>query len=199
MASVFNLDQSMWVDVIHAVLREEKFNLHLGDMNYVFRNMIAKYASSVDEYYVSEGVEELIDSDPVFGVARNAKGPLNLSKLFYGAKSESSKLGKSTMFEHSIPVAVVRDELIKAREKLYSSGGSSVDFRADVESILKLSGRVVIVLKEEDKRLSRSTMPSNWNYFSDDAENDLVRYRLASPPVNISAKYRLYRDKHISR
>lgn len=199
MASAFNSDQSMWVDVIHAVLREEKFNVHLGDMNYVFRNMIAKYASSTDQYYVSEGVEDLIDTQPVFEVARNAKGPLNLRKLFYGAKSESSKLGKPTMFEHSIPVAVVRDELLKAREKLYSSGCSEVNFRADVESILKLSGRVVIVLKEEDKRLSRSKMPSTWNYFSDDNENDLERYSLASPPVRISPKYKLYRDKHICR
>lgn len=199
MIETFNADQEMWSDVIHAVLSQEKFSLSLGDMNYVFRNMIAKFTSSVDRYHVSVGVENLIDSDPIFDNLKDQSSRLNLRKLFYGATSKSSGLGKPTMFEHSIPAAVVRDELIKARDRYILSGCSPDDFKAEVKFILSLSGRVVIVLKEEDKRLSRSRMPLEWNYFDENPENDLARYKSAYPQVCISSKYVLQRDVHICR
>jgi len=194
-----NQDQEMWVDVIYAVLSQRKFDLKLGDMNYVFRNMIAKFVSSSGQYLISKGVEELVDKHPVFSKIKEPNRPTNLRGLFYGGASESSKLNMPTMFEHSIPAAVIRDELLKARSKFLESGGEKISFRTDVEKILQRSGRVVIILKDENKRLSRSKMPEGWDFFGTDQDNDLARYRAAMPPVLISQKYFPNRDKQICR
>ena len=187
-------DQLMWIDVISSTLFEERFDLNLGDMNYVIRNMIAKYVSSALKYNVSEGVEQLIDNNPAVFKGISSSGPNELTKWFYGGKSESSKLGKPTMFEHSIPAAVIRDRLIQARSTFLA--GTREEFKAEVTKILCRSGRVVIVLKEENARLLRYKMPRGWDYESGD---DLERYLQASPPVIVSKKYHLPRDGRICR
>ena len=56
-----NASQLMWIDVITAVLSQPTFDVKIGNMGYVFKNMIAKYVSSSDYYRVSLGTyEELI-------------------------------------------------------------------------------------------------------------------------------------------
>lgn len=193
---MFNKPQLMWVDVIYAVLCQGRFDLRQGDMNYVIRNMIAKFVSSSDEYFVSEGVEMLISGNQSLRSEFSKEEPVNLRKLFYGAKSVAAQLNQPTMFEHCIPAAVVRDQLVKARSAFVENQKSAEEFKLAVEAILSNAGSVVIVLKEENLRLSRSTMPSDWDYFSSDK---LARYRVASPEVKISSLYKAQRDQHICR
>ena len=187
-------DQLMWIDVITSVLFERRFDLKLGDMNYVIRNMIAKYVSSASRYSVSKGVECLIDKNPMVFGGLSTEKPNNLKALFYGKKSKSNELGKPTMFEHSIPAVVTRDQLLALRPMIYSA--TKPQFAERVGEILSRSGRVVIVLKEENARLSRKSMPSGWDFFSG---TDVARYMQAQPQVLISKKYILPRDQHICR
>lgn len=194
--SLLNNPQKMWIDVIHSTISEPRFDLKIGDMNYVIRNMIAKYVSSADQYLVSEGVELLIDSNESINNQLASGLQTNLRKLFYGSKSVATDHGKPTMFEHCIPAAVVRDELMKHREKFIVNKISSEEFRQATESTLLNSGAVVIVLKEENERLSRSKMPSGWDYNSGDR---FARYKQANPEVRISTKYKPLRDHHICR
>jgi hypothetical protein len=185
----------MWIDVIGAVLFEKRFDLQLGDMNYVVRNMIAKYVSSASRYSVSKGVESLIDDNPTVFGGLSTENSNNLKNLFYGGKSEASKIGKPTMFEHSVPAVIVRDQLLQLRS-IEIPNENKQQFTERVRKVLLRSGRVVVVLKEENSRLSRKHMPTGWDYFSGD---DLERYRHAKPPVCISSKYIVPRDKHICR
>jgi radical SAM superfamily enzyme len=45
--------QEMWMDTIISVVNQPKFNIKIGDMNYVLGNMIAKYVSSSKHYRIS--------------------------------------------------------------------------------------------------------------------------------------------------
>jgi hypothetical protein len=59
--SELNAPQLMWIDVITAVLSQSTFDVKIGNMGYVFKNMIAKYVSSADYYRISLGAfNELI-------------------------------------------------------------------------------------------------------------------------------------------
>lgn len=194
--SPLNNPQKMWVDVIHSTISEPRFDLKIGDMNYVIRNMIAKYVSSADQYLVSEGVESLIESNELMAIQLGSGLRTDLRKLFYGSKSVATSHGKPTMFEHCIPAAVVRDELMKHRDKFIGNKISPEEFRQATESTLVNSGPVIIVLKEENERLSRSKMPTGWDYNSGDI---FARYKQANPEVRISKKYKPLRDHHICR
>jgi hypothetical protein len=191
-----NNPQKMWIDVIHSTISEPRFDLEIGDMNYVIRNMIAKYVSSADQYLVSEGVELLIESNEMIYSQLTSGLKLDLRKLFYGSKSVATQHGKPTMFEHCIPASVVRDELLKNRNGFISGKLSASEFRLSTEKTLLNSGTVIIVLKEENERLSRFKMPLNWEYRSGDR---LARYKQANPEVRISSKYKPFRDHHICR
>ena len=191
-----NEPQLMWLDIIHALIRQPKFNLKIGDLNYVFRNMIAKFVSSAEIYHVSAGVEALIDGNPELKEKVINGEKINLKNYFYGGKSYYASQSIKTLFEHSIPAAVIRDELVLLREKIFSSDMSLQESFEKTKNVLLHSGFVVVVLKEENQRLLRKSMPDGWVFGADPFD----RYAKATPTeVVVSEKYRVKRDAHICR
>jgi hypothetical protein len=188
--------QLMWLDIIHAILLQPKFDLKLGDLNYVFRNIIAKYVSSSEVYRVSKGVEILIDRDEDLKTRILNSEKINLKAYFYGGKSSYAKIGIKTLFEHSIPAAVIRDQLLLLREKIFQQEEFRTNSLELTKTILLNSGFVVVVLQEENRCLLRKSMPIGWTYGSDPFD----RYHKASPhKVILSEKYFVHRDHHICR
>jgi hypothetical protein len=85
-----NTPQLMWIDVITAVLSQPTFDVKIGNMGYVFKNMIAKYVSSSDYYRVSCGAfNELIKPNPELHRLIKANEPLDMKKYFYGKDKPS--------------------------------------------------------------------------------------------------------------
>lgn len=196
MPSALNETQLMWVEIIFRVLTAPRFDLKRGDLDYVLRNMLAKHTSSQDVYLVSVGVEGLVTSDNEMLEAFETRRPIDLRKFFYGGKSKASKLGAPTLFEHSIPAAVLRRELLPIRSRL-QKGELTEDASYElVSQVLLNCGDVVIILKEENRRLARSTMPEGWVFGRD---SPLARYDTADPPVLISERFKAYRNEKICR
>ena len=195
MAKDMNETQLMWLEIIHRVITAPRFDLAKGDLNYVLRNMLAKFTSSTETYYVSVGVEELINRDEILSAEFAKRAPIDLGKLFYGKASRSTKLGFPTMFEHTVPVAVLRNELLKVRERYLSRQLSEDTAFDETKQVLSNCGEVVIVLKEENKRLSRATMPEGW-IFGEGCS--FARYEAATPPVKIGSLI-AYRNESIRR
>jgi hypothetical protein len=144
-----NAPQMMWIDVITAVLAQPTFDVKIGNMGYVFRNMIAKYVSSADYYRVSYGAfNELIKPNPDLLRLIEADEPLDMKKYFYGKD-------KPSLLEHMVPTSVTATALL---------GLGKSPSKENVSYILRNSGEVAIVLREEDKLLSKSKMPKNWTF-----------------------------------
>lgn len=142
-----NTPQLMWLDVISATLAQDTFDMSIGNMSYVFKNMIAKYVSSADYYRVSCGVfETIIDINEELKFKISNNEPLNMKKYFYGKD-------KPSLLEHMIPASVVAKELINL---------GKCPSKDAVEFILKNSGDVAIILRTEDKLLLKSSMPAGW-------------------------------------
>lgn len=190
-----NEAQRMWINIIHAVLSLKNFDLEVGDLKYVFSNMIAKYVSSKDYYYVSKGVKKLIDSNEDLSVLIYKEGPKDHGKLFYGKKSIASKLGSPTLFEHTVPMSIVRDQLLKARYRFQNAEFDEESLYKVVENIMSSSGEVVVILKEEDARLTKSKMPEEWKYGGD----PFARYRAAIPAIEIVENFLIERNYRIYR
>lgn len=185
----------MWLEIIYRVITTPRFDLKKGDLNYVLLNMLAKHTSSADCYYVSEGVKTLIMTDAILSHAFAQNAPANLRKLFYGKESRAAHLGHPTMFEHSIPTAVLRNELLLVRQRYVEKQISQNDAHNETKKILENCGEVIIVLKEENKRLAKSSMPTGWEFGRD---CPFARYDAANPPVKIS-NLLAYRDESICR
>lgn len=144
-----NTPQVMWIDVITAVLAQPTFDVSIGNMGYVFKNMIAKYVSSADYYRVSEGVYGLLIKSNTDLLRRiEADEPLDMKKYFYGKD-------KPSLLEHMVPTSVTARALLEL--------GKSPS-KSDVAFILKNSGEVAIVLRAEDKLLPKSKMPAGWTF-----------------------------------
>lgn len=173
-----NAPQNMWIDVITAILAQPTFDVKIGNMGYVFKNMIAKFVSSSDYYRVSTGVfntiirnnlelHELILNDV----------PLNMKKYFYGKD-------KPSLLEHMVPTSVIAKSLLAL--------GNAPE-REQVSFILRNSGEVAIILRTEDKLLSKSKMPKNWNF----SDSYYARYLEAG--VTLEEEIRVKRNDSIYR
>ena len=173
-----NSAQIMWTDVITAVLSQPTFDMTIGNMGYVFKNMIAKYVSSADSYRVSNGVCELViekDTDLMDKISGGLQ--IDMKKYFYGKD-------KPTLLEHTIPTSVIAQCLIDL--------GPSPD-KCSVSNVLKNSGAVVIVLRTEDKLLAKSKMPPGW------VIGDSIYARYEEAGVIISESIFVKRDRNIYR
>lgn len=169
-----NKPQLMWLDVITATLQQPTFDMSIGNMGYVFKNMIAKYVSSADFYKTTVGVEKLIEEDKDLVEKILSEESINLKKYFYGKD-------KNTLLEHSIPTSVIANLLISSNRS-----------REEVERILLNSGDVIIALRIEDKLLAKSKMPSNWKL----GDDTLARYHEAGVSIG---KYLVKRGNVIYR
>lgn len=173
-----NAPQLMWIDVITAVLSQPTFDIKIGNMGYVFKNMIAKYVSSSEHYRVSYGAfNELIKPNPELFRLIEADEPLDMKKYFYGKD-------KPSLLEHMVPTSVIAKALL--------SLGKSPSKEA-VSYILRNSGEVAIVLREEDKLLSKSTMPNNWAF------SDSYHARYIEAGIEIVDNIRVRRNNTIYR
>ena len=101
-----NSEQSMWLNLLDAMLAHETFDLKKGDLQYVFSNAIAKMISSSGYYWVTKDVEILLEKE---GYGLNDGIPTK--NLFYGKQS-----GRSTTFEHVVPVGIISEYLWKNRK-----------------------------------------------------------------------------------
>jgi hypothetical protein len=173
-----NAPQLMWVDVITAVLSQPTFDVKIGNMGYVFKNMIAKYVSSADYYRVSYGAfNELIKPNPELFMLIEADEPLDMKKYFYGKD-------KPSLLEHMVPTSVTAKALL---------GLGKSPSKEDVSYILRNSGEVAIVLREEDKLLSKSKMPKNWAF------SDSYHARYIEAGIEIVDNIRVRRNGTIYR
>lgn len=178
-----NEEQNMWIDILHSCVTQRTFNQNLGGLSYVFRNMIAKYVSSENHYYVTEGVAKIIDGNEELQHQIDKDLPINIKKYFYGKHHP-------TLLEHMVPAAVVADELIKAK-----SPGIS---REMVKEILINAGSVAIMCRDEDAKMNhhsyklKSRMPPEWRY----GDSVLARYETAG--IKLSS-YIVRRGKTILR
>ncbi len=141
-----NKAQLMWLDVITAVLQQPTFEMSIGGMSYVFRNIIAKFVSSSEFYKVSKGTEKIILGDADLLQQVENKAPIDMKKHFYGRD-------KQTLLEHMVPTSIIAKLLIDLGPQ---------PSRAQVEKILAGAGDVVIILRTENKLLSKSKMPERW-------------------------------------
>jgi hypothetical protein len=163
--SNLNPPQLMWIDVITAVLNQPTFDIKIGNMSYVFRNMIAKYVSSADYYRISEGVlNSIVKGYDELEEKISLGMPVDMKKYFYG----KSKL---TLLEHMIPTAVVSKELVTLPRPIAKSA---------VEKVLINSGEVAIILRDEDKLLLKSKMPEGWKY----GDSYFARYQHAKVVIS---------------
>jgi len=173
-----NTPQLMWIDVITAVLSQPTFDVKIGNMGYVFKNMIAKYVSSSDYYRVSCGAfNELIKPNPELHRLIKANEPLDMKKYFYGKD-------KPSLLEHMVPTSVTAKALL---------GLGKSPSKEDVSYILRNSGEVAIVLREEDKLLSKSKMPKNWAF------SDSYYARYIEAGIEIVDNIRIRRNNTIYR
>lgn len=112
--------------------------------------MIAKYVSSADYYLVSYGAfNGLIKPNPQLLRLIEADEPLDMKKYFYGKD-------KPSLLEHMVPTSVTAKALLDF---------GKFPSKEDVSYILRNSCDVAIVLREENKLLSKSKMPKNLVFF----------------------------------
>ena len=116
-------------------------------INWVARNLIAKFSLANDYYFIT----------------KFTKNQLELSGIDYRKRANKIKKNNYT-FEHPVPSKVVLNELLKVKKD------------SDRLEILKYSDCVVILSRDEDEKLSsaklKSSMPKNWKYF----DNIFARY-----------------------
>lgn len=158
--SKLNKPQEMWVDVITAILTQESFDVKVGDMGYVFRNMIAKFSSSADYYRVSAGVyDTIIHPNKELLAMVESEDPLDMKKYFYGRD-------KPSLLEHIVPAAVIAKALLSL---------GVAPSKSKVQNILSRCGGIAIILRTENALLSRSTMPNGWDL----SQSSNARYTVA--------------------
>lgn len=157
-----NLDQLTLAKWIHSgICIEEIRGLH-GDGGYLLSNMVAKYSLASGSYLLSTGSHELLASMDV------DLNTVHKRSRFHGKKSPF-------IYEHAIPVSIVRDKLLASAGSLES-----------VIELLNLAGPVAMILRDEDNYLNelglQRRMPTGWEWDN----HHLARYCSAS--IKISAK-----------
>jgi len=149
--------QCMWIDAIHGVVNQPRFELGIGDMAYVLSNMIAKMVSSSKYYFASTGAIAIIRD-----MGLDINQPIHIAKYLYGSK-------KMTMLEHMIPASILRAAILDGDKT-----------KSEIEFICRNAGVVTVVTRGEDKGLSKAglsrKMPENWRGIGD---NPLKRYSVA--------------------
>ncbi len=153
---MLNKDQNALLHWITAGLNIPDVREFHGDANYLLRNMIAKYSLGADEYLISEAAYFQLKEMRV-----NLEVVHSRSK-FYGKKSPF-------IYEHAIPVSLVRDKLLTVEPTL-----------ENIAMVLAASSVVAMLLREEDAKLQtlglQSAMPSGWEWGND----PLLRYKEAA-------------------
>ena len=154
--------QEMWVDVIISVVTQKKFNIEIGNMDYVLGNMVAKLVSSSKYYKITEQA-----LDYIHDIGINSKEPLHVKKHIYGKE-------KNTILEHMIPASVIKKAIVDNRND-----------SEEIKRILSNSGFVIIATRAEDEKLKNaklaSKMPENWTGFGDKPEK---RYEAAGIQIS---------------
>jgi hypothetical protein len=154
--------QEMWFEAILSVITQPKFNLDLGDMNYVLGNMVAKYVSSSKHYKITEEALNHIKSLEI-----KLDEPLHIKNKIYGKKN-------NTILEHIIPVNIIKHALVENKKNI-----------VQIKNILNNSGFVVIATRSQDRLLKDAKlskkMPDNWNGFGDKPEKryDAVNIKIS--------------------
>jgi hypothetical protein len=160
---MYSESQLMWEDIIVDIVKNPKFNVKIGDMSYVLSNIIAKYVSSSKYYRISKDAELHLSNMNI-----NLNEPVHIRKHVYGRD-------KKTILEHSIPVSITKNYII-----------SKEISQEDLRYILRNSGFVAILTREEDERLKKNglsrKMPTDWSGFGDNSEK---RYSFAN--ITLSA------------
>ena len=123
-----------------------------GDSGYLFNNMIAKYASAMENYSVSVEAENLLLEQGVKWQEVYTRG------RFYCR-------GSSFMYEHAIPASIIRNQLLQVSQE------QRISFDAVVEE-LDYSSHVVVVLRrpQNDKLKAcglNARMPDGWRWGDD--------------------------------
>jgi hypothetical protein len=157
--------QEMWIEIIVSVVLNPRFNMGIGNMDYVLGNMVAKFVSSARYYKITDCALEYIRS-----IGIDSTKPLHIKKYIYGKK-------KNTILEHIIPASIIKNAIVNNREN-----------EEEVRRILNNSGFVIIATRAEDNLLKEAKlaqkMPENWSGFGDSPEK---RYNA----VNIKISTRL--------
>ena len=142
----FNNNQIALLKWIKAGLDIDECINKFGDSGYLFSNMIAKFISSSDEYFISKNA--LIEMK-----SKNYDIDKTYKRSFLASLPEF-------FLEHSVPVSLIREKLL--------SINSNID---EFFLIIKSMGPLVIILRSENKELDnaglRSKMPTNWNWCDD--------------------------------
>ena len=124
-----------------------------SDASYLFRNMIAKYTSAASSYRISTLALDEFRRQGV-DLTRTWK-----RSHFYGSKNVFK-------YEHVIPAAIVLKKLLASDRKPHT-----------VRHLLRESGFVTVVLKDEDQLLNhaglKAKMPDDWTWGGD----PMSRYR----------------------
>ncbi len=142
-----NIDQKALIQWITAGLAIKDVRELHGGASYLFSNMIAKVTLAADQYLLSCKAFNRLSKDNI-----DLKKVHTRSK-FYGKESPY-------MYEHMIPASIVRNKLLTIQP-----------LEEEVINVLKVSGNVVMILREEDKLLSANglekTMPYGWEWGDD--------------------------------
>ena len=164
----FNKNQIALLKWIQAGLDIDECINKFGDSGYLFSNMIAKFISSSDEYYISKNALIMLE-------AKN----FDIDKIF--KRSFLARLPE-LFLEHSVPVSLIREKLL--------SINSNID---DFFLIIKSMGPLVIILRSENKELDnaglRSKMPINWNWGDDKfARYNKVGIEISDKKLKVSGR-----------
>jgi hypothetical protein len=153
--SELNLDQKALVRWLVAGLNIDEVREFRGDSAYLLSNMIAKFSLAATSYRVSKGAENEL-----------RKQAIDLGKTY----KRSRFYGKSSLFmyEHAVPCSLVRQKLLAINPSTRS-----------VLDVLNCAGPVVMVLREEDRRLRdlglNRSMPPGWEW----GDDPMARYKSA--------------------
>ena len=157
----WNSDQKALIQWITSGLKIKEVRDLKGDSGYLFNNMIAKVTLACNEYSLSIGALQMFNMMKV-----DLKKRYKRSK-FYGKK-------QPFVYEHSIPASIVRSKLLNCNPLSES----------EVEKIFLSAGSVVVILREEDKKLSSiklaRKMPKGWVW----GDDPLARYEAAGIKVS---------------
>ncbi len=157
----WNSDQKALIKWISSGLKIKEVRDLKGDSGYLLNNMIAKVTLACSEYPLSVGALQMLNIMKV-----DLKKRYKRSR-FYGKKHPF-------IYEHSIPASIVRSKLLSCYPILES----------EVEKIFLSAGPVVIILREEDKKLSSiklsRKMPNGWVW----GDDPLARYEAAGIKIS---------------
>ena len=157
----WNSDQKALIQWITSGLKIKEVRDLKGDSGYLLNNMIAKVILASSEYPLSIGALQMFNMMKVDLKKRYKRGK------FYGKK-------QPFVYEHSIPASIVRSKLLNCNPLSES----------EVEKIFLSAGSVVVILREEDKKLSSiklaRKMPKGWVW----GDDPLARYEAAGIKVS---------------